>query len=153
MRPCFEDFVFSKIEKFWIVLLKGAASLFGGLEYPHTRVDAFLFQINITDPNKMVCQDLDKAEVTDPKPRHNPDNDVYTPGHKGEAKKKCLKSLKKVGLKESTLAVGDAEALLTEDEESEHAWYLQRCCARTAMFRKAIEKRNFIYGQNYNNYN
>ena len=93
----------------------------------------------------MICQDIDTREIPQKSERVRPTNDVFDAGREKESRNKCLKVALKAGVipkefkgKESRYVIkeGDAEAKLAD--ETEHAWYLQRCCARTAKFKEAV---------------
>lgn len=96
-----------------------------------------------TDPQKMVChEDLDKAEIPEtdvPALAPTPTQDVST------EQKRCLKTIKKKkiwGKKPTQLKTGDVEQLLNpsgdaNDHGDEYAWWLRKCCAKTAKFTEA----------------
>ena len=93
----------------------------------------------------MICKDIDTREISEQKERVRPISDVFDAGKEKASKKKCLKVARQAGLipeafkgKEGKYEIqeGDAEAKLSD--ETEHAWYLQRCCAKTAKFKETL---------------
>lgn len=94
------------------------------------------------DPQKMICQDnIDTAEIPEtdvPALAPTPNQDVSTD------QKRCLKTIKKKQIwgKPKNLKTGDVEKLLNpsgdaNDHGDEYAWWLRKCCAKTAKFTEA----------------
>jgi len=101
-------------------------------------------KVDPNDPRKMICrEDLDTPEVSE--------NDVPavdpTPTHdKCTSEEWCNKTIndkKEVWGKVDQLKMGSVEQLLNpsgdaNDHGSEHAWWLKKCCAKSAKFTEAM---------------
>jgi len=93
-----------------------------------------------SNPQKMICHDdLDKAEVSK---NGVPAEAPTTPEDVCTTPKKCSKTIndkKEVWGKAKKIKTGDVEQWLNpsgkaSDHGSEHAWWLRKCCAKTAKF-------------------
>lgn len=96
-----------------------------------------------TDPQQMIChEDLDNAEIPQsdvPALASTPTQDVCTD------QKRCLKTIRVKGVWGSPkkIKTGDVEKLLNpsggnNDHGDEYAWWLRKCCAKTAKFEEAV---------------
>lgn len=92
----------------------------------------------------MICHgDLDTAEVSEndvPAEAPTPTQDVCTAEDWCE---KTINDKKNVWGKVKNLEIGSVEQQLnpsgdTNDHGSEHAWWLKRCCAKSAKFTEAV---------------
>ena len=85
------------------------------------------------NPEKMICSaKLDKPEVDSANPI------TYATGDECKSTNKCFKVIRKGGWGDpASLKTGVVEQSLGNDKEdmgAEYAWYLRRCCAKTAKF-------------------
>ena len=92
------------------------------------------------DPSQMTCLvDVDTPELTDVAPLSPvPTEDVSLPGKEKVFLKKCQKTIKKSFKKRETdLVAGEIAGYL--GHSNEYAWWLRKCCAKTAKFVEAQE--------------
>jgi len=96
------------------------------------------------DPQKMIChEDLDAAEVSEsdvPAEASTPTQDVCT---SEEQCQKTINNKKEVWGKVNKLEIGSVAQQLnpsgdTDDHGSEDAWWLKKCCAKSAKFPEAV---------------
>ena len=89
----------------------------------------------------MICQDIDKAEVSEIQEISKPTEDIpdeLVEGLEIPAKAKCVKVLRQrgwIGKNHQTnkfLVEGAVQKALKEGHE--HDWYLRKCCWKTAKF-------------------
>ena len=87
------------------------------------------------DPSQMTClADVDTPELTDVATLSPlPTEDVSLPGKERDFSKKCKKTIAKSFKKKvDDLAVGEIAGYL--GNSNEYAWWLRKCCAKTAKF-------------------
>ena len=87
------------------------------------------------DITKMTClPDVDTPELTDVAPLSPlPAEDVNLPGMEKVFLKKCQKTINKAFEKKDTgLETGEIAGYL--GHSNEYAWWLRKCCAKTAKF-------------------
>ena len=88
------------------------------------------------DPSQMTClADVDTPELTDVATLSPlPTEDVSLPGKEEGFFKKCQMTIAKITKKKKVddLAVGEIAGYL--GNSNEYAWWLRKCCAKTAKF-------------------